>query len=431
MNRRAHTQTSFAHTTKKKAEITYSYEVFFELSDIAWVSRWDAYLKMRGAQVHWFSILNSILVIFFFSGIIFLILVKTVRKDLSDDVEVDGGASKQDIGWKLVCGDVFRAPPNAEGFAIAVGTGIQILGVSLACIFLAMLGFLSPASRGALLSTALMFYLVMSYFSAYAAVRTWTIVTAGNAAFPSTSTSTAVLLTSRWKSLAFKTGTYFFGFSFCTVLFINIVLTHTKSTAALPVYMFFVLLLLWAAIVVPLSLAGGYIASMKGTIDFPTRTNQLARQIPKQSVPPIVSMLVSGILPFGTVFIELYFIMSSIWLHEVYYVFGFLFVVFLLTIVVCAEVSIVMTYIQLSHEDYRWWWRSFLGPATVGLYAFVYAVGYFLVYDMHMAGSFRSVVLYIGYNLIISVGLGLMAGTIGFLATFYFIFKIFGMVKLD
>ena len=95
------------------------------------------------------------------------------------------------------------------------------------------------------------------------------------------------------------------------------------------------------------------------------------------------------------------------------------------------QVAIVMTYIQLSNEDYRWWWRSFLGPGTVGLYAFVYAVGYFLVYDMHMVGSFRSVALYIGYNFIISLGLALIAGTVGFFATFYFIYKIFGAVKLD
>ena len=95
------------------------------------------------------------------------------------------------------------------------------------------------------------------------------------------------------------------------------------------------------------------------------------------------------------------------------------------------QVAIVMTYIQLSNEDYRWWWRSFLGPGTVGLYAFVYAVGYFLVYDMHMVGSFRSVALYIGYNFIIPLGLALIAGTVGFLATFYFIYRIFGAVKLD
>ena len=319
------------------AEVTYSYEVFYELSDTAWVSRWDAYLKMRGSQVHWFSILNSILVAFFFSGIIFLILVKTVRKDLSDELDAESPQSKQDIGWKLVCGDVFRPPPNPELFAVAVGTGVHIFSVSMACIFLAMMGFLSPASRGALISTALMFYLVMSYVSAYAAVRVWIVVTAGNGSMPSSSTSVQ-LLTSRWKAIAFRTGTYFFATCFSIVLFINVVLTHTKSKAALPTYMFFVLLLLWAVVVLPLSIVGGYVASKKPAIEYPTRTNQLPRQIPAQSIPPFVTTLVSGILPFGTVFIELYFIMSSLWLHEVYYVFGFLFIVSLLTIIVCAEV---------------------------------------------------------------------------------------------
>ena len=339
-------------------EVTYSYELFFEESDITWVSRWDAYLKMRGSQVHWFSILNSILVICFFSGIIFLILVKTVRKDLND--EVDSEAGKQDIGWKLVCGDVFRKPRNAEGFCIALGTGVQILVVSTACIFLAMLGFLSPASRGALLSTTIVFYLISSYVSAYSSVRLWIIISANNNTAPSTSANVQ-LMTRKWRSIAFKTGAYFFGFCYAIVVLINIVLVRTKSTAALPVYMFFVLLLLWVAIVLPLSMIGGYVASKKPSIEYPTRTNQLARQIPKQSVPPFLSVLVSGILPFGTIFIELYFIMSSIWLHEVYYVFGFLFIVQILTVIVCAEVSIVMSYIQLSTEDYRWWWRSFLG----------------------------------------------------------------------
>ena len=36
------------------------------------------------------------------------------------------------------------------------------------------------------------------------------------------------------------------------------------------------------------------------------------------------NVLMGGILPFGAVFIELYFIMSSVWLQRFYYVFGFL-----------------------------------------------------------------------------------------------------------
>lgn len=57
-----------------------------------------------------------------------------------------------------------------------------------------------------------------------------------------------------------------------------------------------------------------------------------------------------GILPFGAVFIELYFIMSSLWLQKFYYVFGFLFLVFLILLLTCAEITIVMIYFQLCNE---------------------------------------------------------------------------------
>jgi transmembrane 9 superfamily protein 2/4 len=65
---------------------------------------------------------------------------------------------------------------------------------------------------------------------------------------------------------------------------------------------------------------------------------------------PLFSILVGGILPFGAVFIELFFILTSIWLHQFYYLFGFLFVVFLILIVTCAEITIVMCYFQLCSE---------------------------------------------------------------------------------
>ena len=81
---------------------------------IQWVSRWDSYLKMEGSQVHWFSIVNSFMVVCFLSGIIFVILLKTVRRDLSQYEEMlteKGEDIKEDSGWKLVSGDVFRPPP--------------------------------------------------------------------------------------------------------------------------------------------------------------------------------------------------------------------------------------------------------------------------------------------------------------------------------
>lgn len=39
---------------------------------------------------------------------------------------------------------------------------------------------------------------------------------------------------------------------------------------------------------------------------------------------------------------------------QIYYVFGFLYVVFFILIATCAEITMVMCYFQLCNEDYRW-----------------------------------------------------------------------------
>lgn len=49
------------------------------------------------------------------------------------------------------------------------------------------------------------------------------------------------------------------------------------------------------------------------------RTNQIPRAIPQQQwyLHSAISCLLGGILPFGAVSVELYFIMSALWLHQV------------------------------------------------------------------------------------------------------------------
>eukprot|EP00968_Pinguiococcus_pyrenoidosus_P007756 scaffold529_cov308-Pinguiococcus_pyrenoidosus.AAC.48 len=101
------------------------------------------------------------------------------------------------------------------------------------------------------------------------------------------------------------------------------------------------------------------------TIELPVKTNQIARVIPPgpncadmTSLTawyghPVLSSLLSGILPFGAVCIELFTIMNALWLHQYYYIFGFLAVVVLILVATCAEIAIVMCYFQLCHEDYR------------------------------------------------------------------------------
>lgn len=70
-------------------EIVYLYDVVFEESNICWLSRWDVYLKMEGVCVYWFFILNLLMVILFFVGIVFVIFLRIVRRDLMKYEDLD------------------------------------------------------------------------------------------------------------------------------------------------------------------------------------------------------------------------------------------------------------------------------------------------------------------------------------------------------
>ena len=85
-----------------------------------------------------------------------------------------------------------------------------------------------------------------------------------------------------------------------------------------------------------------------------------------------------GIVPFGCLFIEMYFILSAVWSHnKIYYVYGFMFAILVLLCLVIVCVSITCTYILLNAEDYRWQWQSYLSCAATSLYVFAYTIHYF------------------------------------------------------
>lgn len=136
-----------------------------------------------------------------------------------------------------------------------------------------------------------------------------------------------------------------------------------------------------------------------------------------------------GILPFGAVFIELFFIFSSIWQHQIYYMFGFLFIVFVILAITCAEITIVMSYFQLCSEDYHWWWRAYLTSGASSFYMFIYAIFYF--FTKLEITSLVSALLYFGYTIIMTILFFVLTGAIGFYSSYFFIRKIYGAVKVD
>ncbi|TQE08159.1 hypothetical protein C1H46_006285 [Malus baccata] len=333
---------------REQEKVSFTYQVEFVKSDIRWPSRWDAYLKMEGARVHWFSILNSLMVILFLAGIVFVIFLRTVRRDLTRYEELDKESQAQMneelSGWKLVVGDVFREPDSPKLLCVMVGDGVQITGMAVVTIIFAAFGFMSPASRGMLLTGMIILYLFLGIIAGYVAVRMWRTIKGTSEG---------------WRSVSWFVACFFPGIVFVILTILNFILWGSKSTGALPISLYFILISLWFCISVPLTLLGGFLGTRAEPISYPIRTNQIPREIPARKYPSWLLVLGAGTLPFGTLFIELFFILSSIWLGRFYYVFGFLFIVLMLLVIVCAEVSVVLTYMHLCVEDWRWWWKAF------------------------------------------------------------------------
>ncbi|CAG0891702.1 unnamed protein product [Cyprideis torosa] len=115
---------------------------------------------------------------------------------------------------------------------------------------------------------------------------------------------------------------------------LNVLLWIEDSSGAVPFSTLVALLALWFGISVPLTFVGAYFGFRKRALDFPVRTNQIPRQIPEQTIytQPLPGIIMGGVLPFGCIFIQLFFILNSIWASQTYYMFGFLFLVFLILI---------------------------------------------------------------------------------------------------
>jgi len=283
--------------------------------------------------------------------------------------------------------------------------------VSIIC---AMLGFLSPANRGGLLTAAILLFVLMGVPAGYFAGSLYKSMKGDN-----------------WKRITMLTASLFPGVVFCIIMLLNTFLWIKRSSGAIPFGTLCALIAMWFFISVPLIFLGSFFGFKTRLKDPPVRTNEIPRQIPEQAwyMGVLFTMPIGGILPFGAVFIELFFIMTSVWLQRFYYVFGFLALVLIILLITCAEISIVLCYFQLCNEDYNWWWRSFLNSGSAGIYLLGYSFVYYST-QLDLVGLVPTI-LYFGYMFLASLIFFLVTGTVGLYACYWFVWQIYSAVKVD
>lgn len=108
----------------KAEEVIYTYDVKWERSELTWPHRWDVYLKGNpDDEIHYFSIVNSLMIVLFLTGVVAMIMLRTLHKDISSYNEMQTlEEAQEESGWKLVHGDVFR-PPAVSPMLLSVLAG--------------------------------------------------------------------------------------------------------------------------------------------------------------------------------------------------------------------------------------------------------------------------------------------------------------------
>ncbi|KAJ5679865.1 Transmembrane 9 superfamily member 7 [Penicillium macrosclerotiorum] len=418
-------------------KVPYTYSVYFrEETKVEWANRWDLYFtnQEEGSMTHWLAIINSLTISTVLGVTVFVIWSRTVQGDVKGrgdgamedrkskvqprrkrsgekkneglldnaDVENDADMSSDDepfednSGWKLLHGDVFRIPAYSGLLAPLVGSGMQLLFMATGLLVLSCLGILNPSFRGGFVSVGMGLFVFAGLFSGYFSGRLYK--TFGG---------------STWRKNTLITALLFPGLSFFLVLILNLFVWAQASSTAIPFGTLVGLLALWLLIQVPLVYIGSWAGYVRASPwEHPLKTNAIPRQIPTQ--PWYLRSPAGPCSPDKSGY---------------YYVFGFLSVVSVVLMVTVIEVTVIATYSQLCSENYHWWWQSFLTGGSSAFWVFAYCIWYYM-FKLHVSG-FVSGLLFFSYSFLACAVYGLLTGTVGFLAAYVFVRRVYSAIKVD
>ena len=395
-------------------DITFTYSVSFEQSKVSWASRWDVYLYNAGGKVHWIAIVNSFVMVLLLTFIVGDIFKRAVSRDIStynDDSDLN---LETDSGWKQLKGDVFRNPAYSSLLSILIGTGFQIIAMSFCTLVFACVGFLSPDHRGYLLTVILLLFAMTGVVAGLVSGRLYKMFGGIH-----------------WKKSALGTALLIPGSFFIIFFLINLLTSLNETTLEVSFWSLAELLLIWLGISLPLTFIGSALGYKNVSLTNPVAVSRIPKPLPLSFPKRIYALMaLCSSLPFGSVLVELNFIMNSVWNHQTfYYLFGFLLLCFLLLLVVAGEISVLAVYVTLCKEEYRWWWISYLVPAFSGAYMMMYAIYYFNS-ELNLI-SFTTKVMYFGYMSLGCIVFALITGAAGFFASFMFVRKIYSLIKQE
>ncbi|KAF2006551.1 endosomal membrane protein [Amniculicola lignicola CBS 123094] len=447
-------------TAEATLTIPYTYSVYFrEEPNLEWQNRWDMYLQDDSANVHWLAIVNSLVIMALLTAVVAVVLTRTIWGDIRGYIEggsdiklrshrprtprspkrsseksgglldqlsdiegfadLDSDSDPDDItGWKPIHGDVFRPPSHVELLAPLLGSGTQLLFMTVGLLVLSTFGILNPSFRGGYISVGIGLFIFAGLFSGYFSSRIYRTFHGHN-----------------WQKNVLVTASLVPGLLFATVFFLNLFVWMQASSNALPLGTLIALLSLWLFIQLPLVYIGGWYGYVVvGAYPSPIKPNVIPRQIPPQpwyTSGGIAGLVVTGVVPFLIIFVELLFVFRALWQDKsgFYYLFGFSTLSFFILFVVVVEVTVLSTYLHLVNENYDWQWHAFLTGASSAIWIFGALIWFFCM-RLRIEGKVEGLLFFCYGGLMVGV-YGLLMGTVGWVGAKGFVGRIYGAVKVD
>jgi MFS family permease len=404
---------------EESIDLTLTYSATWTETDFPYKDRRKFYETgfFKDREIHWLSIMNSAVLVILLTGFLAIIIMRVLKSDYAryaktaDDIEDD----QADYGWKLIHGDVFRFPAYKNVFCAYLGIGAQFLVITAATLAFSLFGLYYPTNGGNMYASAIGLYAVTSGLAGFVSGRMYKQFNGDQWAWN-------IVLTATLFAVPFV----------CVVAYANSVAIYFHVTAALPFLTILEVVSIYAFVGFPLTVLGGITGRrLSGTFEAPCRTKNFPREIPAipwyRTLP--FQMLMAGFLPFSAVYIELFYIYSSVWGHFYYTLYGILCLVFLILLIVTACITVALTYFQLSMEDHRWWWTSFINGGSTGIFIYIYSICYY-IYRSNMTGMLQGS-FYFAYMLVVCYFFFILLGSVGFFSSLLFVRSIYRNLHSD
>ena len=395
-------------------DIIFRYDTFYTYTDTIYEERYFKFFY-GDKFIHTNSVYISGLIILILLIILTYIYFRAIKSESEiHNEKVTSEESINEYGWRNIAFDVFRRPIRSDILSSLIGTGIQLLIMLLYSLSFVVLGIIQPKSGGSYFTLLAMVYIFLSLISGYASARFYKMVHGLN-----------------WLRVCIFTAIFFPMTLILSLSSTNFLYYLEGSTTYVEFKNFFSLLSLWIIGTIPLIFIGTMIGLSQKRVKFPCDVNPVPGILSKNNYPWYLRIryawFLTGFPPFFAIFVELFYIMDSLWKQDYYALSKYLLLSIIILIIISSLIGILFTYLNLCKGDYRWWWKSFVVSASPAIYIIIFFIFYLFKLKFK---QITTICIYINFMFLFSIIIALVCGSSGLCLTYLFLENIYSKIKI-